>query len=66
MWQWFLTVLGIAKAVEYLFRCIVCGIEAVLSAADAKRQGWQYQSGATKPKGWYCSKCSGQSLGPQM
>ena len=60
MWQWLLITLGIAKAVEYLFRCIVCGLEAVLTAADAKKQGWRYSDAPPTAKGWRCSKCAGR------
>lgn len=56
MIDWILSLFGIARVVEYLFRCIVCGLEAVLSQAEAKQMGWRYQHG--EQKGWRCSRCA--------
>lgn len=56
MFDWLWRLLGIAKAIEYLFRCIVCGLEEILTLADAKQKGWTYKQGDRK--GWRCNRCS--------
>ena len=62
MFDWLWKLLGIAKVVEYLFRCFVCGLEEILSLADAKKRGWTYKQGSEK--GWRCRSCSVSTAPP--
>lgn len=55
MFNWLLDLLGIARVIEYLFRCIVCGLEEILSLADAKKKGWKYKK---ETGGWRCHRCA--------
>lgn len=64
MWDWLKGLFW--PALRFVFQCIVCGLQRVLSATSAEEakakimaEGWRGPR-AGEPKGWRCSDCAGR------